>query len=112
MISNLQLGGPLLVIFLGVGACSSGDRNRDETETAGPEPCTPEWYSVVERTVGVGDGHGHGPDLGSLEWRSAVEFKLGIREDPTTPDPSGDEWCGHINGIIVGMNSEMPSHGE
>ena len=51
-------------------------------------------------TVGVGDGHGHGPDLGSLEWRSAVEFKLGIRDDPAVPAPDSEAWCAHIDANI------------
>ena len=60
-------------------------------------PCTVEWFRLVEETVPTGDGQGHGPDPGSLEWMSVVEFKLGIRDDPGVP-PVGDEsWCRFID---------------
>ena len=41
--------------------------------------CTAAWYQSIEEKVPTGDGRGHGPDVGSDEWKSVVEFKLGIR---------------------------------
>ena len=52
---------------------------------------------MVEETLSTGDGQGHGPDLGSSEWRSVVEFKLGIRGKPGIPDSTTEEWCTYID---------------
>ena len=62
-----------------------------------PEPCSAEWQQAVESRLVTGDGHGHGPDIGSDEWRSVVEFKLGIRDDPSTPARNSEEWCAYID---------------
>jgi hypothetical protein len=40
---------------------------------------------------------GHGPDPGSEEWRSVVEFKLGIRDQPGVPDRNSQAWCEFID---------------
>ena len=64
----------LLVGWLG----SSCTRNADSPPLR-PEPCSPAWYQAVEARALPGDGRGHGPDLGSAEWQSVVEFKLGVR---------------------------------
>lgn len=37
-----------------------------------PAPCTDDWYAMVDRTLAISDEQGHGPDLGSGEWMSAV----------------------------------------
>jgi hypothetical protein len=64
------------------------------------DSCSPQWNGAVEAIVGTGDGHGHGPDAGSDEWRSVVEFKLGLRGNPTVP-PRGDmAWCGYIDRLL------------
>jgi hypothetical protein len=36
-----------------------------------------QWARGVEARFPVGDARGHGPDLGSAEWRAAVEEKIG-----------------------------------
>lgn len=59
--------------------------------------CTSVWYEQVESEYPTGDGQGHGPDLGSEEWRSVVEFKLGIRDDDNVPATSSEEWCTYID---------------
>ena len=43
---------------------------------------------------------GHGPDIGSGEWKSVVEFKLGIRGNPDVPDRDSQEWCSYIDALI------------
>jgi hypothetical protein len=65
------------------------------------QACTENWFRWVEGQVSTGDGQGHGPDLGSLEWRSVVEFKLGIRGDPAVPPTESAQWCNYINQRIV-----------
>ncbi|MCH9694849.1 MAG: hypothetical protein K0U72_10100 [Gammaproteobacteria bacterium] len=65
----------------------------DSTPSLGPEPCSTMWLQLVEEHVSTGDSEGHGPDLGSSEWRSVVEFKLGVRGDPIVPDRATSDWC-------------------
>lgn len=63
--------------------------------------CHMAWYEKVEKQVGTGDGQGHGPDLGSSEWRSVVEFKLGIRGNEATPSLDSELWCDYINAHYI-----------
>ena len=58
--------------------------------------CNAETYQRIESAVFSGDGQGHGPDLGSDEWKSVIEFKLGIREDSAKPAHSHNDWCGYV----------------
>jgi hypothetical protein len=51
----------------------------------------------MESVLPTGDGEGHGPDLGSEEWKSVIEFRLGIRGDVSIPDRSSEEWCIYID---------------
>lgn len=80
-----------LVILMAAG-CGHG-----QTRYSDMQPCTPQWQEYVEAKLQTGDSQGHGPDLGSLEWRSVVEFKLGIRGDPAIPSRETDEWCAYID---------------
>jgi hypothetical protein len=81
-----------IVSVLVVAACSTdGDRS------TGPPPCTPEWRQWVEARLTTGDAHGHGPDIGSDEWQSVVEFKLGVRGDPAVPPRNTDAWCQFVD---------------
>ncbi len=63
--------------------------------------CSANWYTYVEDQILTGDNHGHGPDLGSTEWRSVIEFKLGIRGDgrgdKNRPALESDQWCKYID---------------
>jgi hypothetical protein len=43
----------------------------------GPDVGGDEWASALARQLGVADKDSHGPDLKSAEWRAAVEKKLG-----------------------------------
>lgn len=80
-----------LLLVLGISACST------DSEHIYPDPCSEEWQRWVESRVTTGDGHGHGPDIGSDEWRSVVEFKLGIRGDPSIPSRNSSAWCEFID---------------
>lgn len=62
--------------------------------------CTQNWFESVESTITSGDGMGHGPDIGSEEWRSVIEFRLGVRGNADVPDRNSDEWCSYIDGLI------------
>ena len=59
--------------------------------------CSRKWYSLIEKKILTGDNHGHGPDLGSTEWRSVIEFKLGIRGEEKLPPLESEQWCKYIN---------------
>ena len=59
--------------------------------------CSSDGYQQVENQANTADGEGHGPDLGSDEWRSVVEFKLGIRGDEALRALSREDWCRYID---------------
>ena len=80
-----------LMIFAAVACAEKG------TEAQQPAPCTALWYTYVETRVSTGDGQGHGPDPGSDEWRSVIEFKLGIRGNADIPPRESAAWCDHID---------------
>ncbi len=65
-------------------------------------PCSEDWNRQVDERVVTGDGAGHGPDFGSDEWKSVVEFKLGIRGNADVPARESDDWCEHIHGLVFG----------
>ncbi|GAA5315145.1 MAG: hypothetical protein AseanaTS_03490 [Candidatus Pelagadaptatus aseana] len=85
----------LIGITVMVAACAVGDGKAGR-----PQACSPLWYDLVEARVATGDGHGHGPDPGSLEWRSVIEFKLGIRGNPSLPDLASSQWCDYIDSLV------------
>jgi uncharacterized protein len=62
--------------------------------------CSDAWYRSIEEKVPTGDGQGHGPDVGSDEWKSVVEFKLGIRGKSDVPSRDSEAWCRYINQIV------------
>ena len=59
-------------------------------------PCSQAWYQQLETRLGTADGMGHGPDIGSDEWQSVIEFKLGIRGQADLPARGSREWCEFI----------------
>ena len=87
-----------LLIFLGL-TLSGCDASENTATTA--IPCTDNWFAEVESLYPTGDGDGHGPDIGSLEWRSVVEFRLGIRDDPKVPAVNTQQWCTYIDKAYI-----------
>jgi hypothetical protein len=61
-----------------------------------PAPCSNKLYEWLESQIQSGDGMGHGPDIGSTEWMSVIEFKLGLRGRPQVPNIGTNAWCGFI----------------
>ena len=57
------------ILFLSLAACS-------DRASVPPSDWTT-WSVWVEARYPVGDAEGHGPDIGSAEWRAAVEEKIG-----------------------------------
>jgi uncharacterized protein len=69
--------------------------------------CSDAWYRGLEEKVPTGDGHGHGPDIGSDEWKSVIEFRLGVRGNPELPARDSEVWCRAIDAIV--RDRGMPS---
>ena len=63
-------------------------------------PCTAQWYQFVEHKLVSGDGQGHGPDIASDEWKSVIEFKLGIRGQSGLPAQDSEDWCELIDAMV------------
>jgi hypothetical protein len=79
-----------------ITGCSIIDGEKENTNV-----CSNNWYELVEKQVLTVDNHGHGPDIGSTEWRSVVEFKLGIRGNKKIPPIKSEDWCNYINNIYI-----------
>ena len=92
---RLFVSGSLFVALLLVQGCATHQATEESRE-----PCSAGWYQAVEQKVSSGDGLGHGPDLGSDEWRSVIEFKLGLRGSALVPERSGREWCDYIHRAV------------
>lgn len=89
----------LAVALVAVSATIMACR-RSESSMQPPAVCSGSWYRMIEEKVPTGDGQGHGPDVGSDEWRSVVEFKLGMRGEADVPRRDSAAWCLHIDEIV------------
>jgi uncharacterized protein len=96
-----------LIIFAAVCPQAS-DYNLSKTEME--TPCSDSWYQFIDETVATKDDQGHGPDVGSDEWKSVIEFKLGIRDEPNLPDRGSEAWCRHIDQIVRERNPDSSAH--
>ena len=83
------------LIFFAAVSAQAGDDHL--SKTASESPCSDSWYRFIDETVVTGDGQGHGPDVGSDEWKAVIEFKLGLRNEPNLPDRDSEAWCRHID---------------
>jgi len=93
----------LLIVTLagGVGTSWAAEPERS---------CSEAWYRSIEQRLSTGDGHGHGPDVGSEEWKSVVEFKLGVRGAADVPSRESDAWCRYVDGLMrEGRPSSSPA---
>ncbi|MFT5787926.1 MAG: hypothetical protein ACI8SJ_000021 [Shewanella sp.] len=94
---SMRLGmsiGLAMLLFCGCTPQQSQVAQRQLPQSQG---CDQTWFEKVEKQILTGDGSGHGPDLGSMEWRSVVEFKLGVRGDESLPEVNSDQWCSYID---------------
>ncbi|WOH37271.1 hypothetical protein RI844_18210 [Thalassotalea fonticola] len=91
----------LIVIFAsGCMDTSSSDPDIEMAElksTDALKPCSKAWMIFVEDRLVSSDGQGHGPDLGSDEWKSVIEFKLNIRGNHEVPNRNSDDWCNYVD---------------
>jgi uncharacterized protein len=75
-----------------------------DAPSPGPETgtlCSDSWYRLIEEKVPTSDGQQHGPDVGSDEWKSVIEFRLGIRDEPNLPNRDSETWCRRIDQIVL-----------
>lgn len=99
---------PLTVLLCLSALCAhAGDVG--STHSATDTLCSESWYRSIEAKVPTGDGRGHGPDIGSDEWKSGVEFKLGIRGQSGLPARDTEAWCGYIDRYVRAGHSAGPS---
>lgn len=84
----------LLAVVIGLALSTTWDL------AAAEALCSDAWSRSIEERVPTGDGSGHGPDVGSDEWKSVIEFKLGIRGDPLVPPRGTTAWCSHIDQLL------------
>ena len=99
--------GIMLLGALFMQGCSPADKSSEQ-----PVACTKSWYEYVETKLSTGDGRGHGPDPGSDEWKSVVEFRLSIRGNSGMPDRSSPDWCEFIDQHISSIDSMISLEGQ
>ena len=101
-----------LAIFLvdATGYAKASDAANSASETG--VLCTAAWYQSIEEKVPTGDGRGHGPDVGSDEWKSVVEFKLGIRGKSDLPRRDSEAWCRLIDQLVSINHSSSGTSGD
>lgn len=64
-------------------------------------PCERPRQDLIEEALQTSDGMGHGPDIGSGEWHSVVEMRLGVRESSDLPDHGTNDWCTYMQNILA-----------
>lgn len=69
-------------------------------QQAAPVPCGNAWNDAVEARLSILDEQGHGPDIGSPEWRHAVERKLGVQSEHDFPEAGTEAWCERIDRAV------------
>ena len=83
----------LLVLLAACGQAVESSMAEAQPDTT----CAPQRLHAIEEAIGTGDGQGHGPDVGSDEWYSVVEFRLGVRGQPDVPARGSRAWCDFVN---------------
>jgi uncharacterized protein len=86
-----------------------------DAPSPGPEAgtlCSDSWYRLIEEKVPTSDRQQHGPDVGSDEWKSVIEFKLGIRDQPNLPSRDSEAWCRRIDQIVLESHTTARSVGD
>ena len=94
----MNIGIVLLILTFLLASCV---QNQATQPTSSPSLCTNAWYEKIDQQVFTQDGQGHGPDLGSEEWQSVVEFKLGVRNLPEVPARNTQAWCQYIKTHLI-----------
>ena len=85
-----------IFFLLVLAGCESLPRSQLERSSL---PCSPDWNRVLEVRIGTGDGHGHGPDIGSIEWYYVIHRKLKWPESASLI-PGSSVWCYRVDQAI------------
>jgi len=70
--------------------------------------CSASTYQTIEARVPVEDDEGHGPDVGSTEWKHAIEAKLRRQHEPQFPPMDSDAWCQRVYDLVLAIASNGP----
>lgn len=62
--------------------------------------CTAQWYRDIDTILPSQDAQGHGPDLGSAEWKSVIEGKLKKLKAINFPEASSKAWCKKVDSLL------------
>jgi hypothetical protein len=89
---------PVFLIVVAAGAAQASDSLN--SGPASPPLCSDSWYRMIAGKVPTGDAQGHGPDVGSEEWKSAIEYTLGVRGQPNVPRRDSESWCRYIDQLV------------
>jgi uncharacterized protein len=74
--------------------------------------CSDAWYRAIDKKLLTADTQGHGPDIGSDEWKSVIEFRLGVRGGANVPERSSEKWCQYIDQQTQAMRPTFDSNGK
>ncbi len=90
-----------LTVLAGIAACHTLPEQPEnlviqETAAAIGDTCSIASLTEIDRQVSSQDSHGHGPDIGSSEWASSIEHRLGINELNNKPPMLSSQWCNFI----------------
>ncbi|MFC3093435.1 hypothetical protein DRW07_04325 [Alteromonas sediminis] len=94
----------MFVLVLAVTGCNL-PLNSKEAEKAGLSACDLRSFRSIEHAIQSGDGHGHGPNIGSDEWKSTIEFKLGVTPQEKELALHTANWCEFIESRIAQSNA-------
>lgn len=96
----------LLIVALIMSCSCSSLSEVPSSELGAQVSCGEQWYRDVEEVLHISDAQAHGPDLGSEEWRSAVEFKLHLGAVDRLPTKNSQQWCDYIASKIQELKTE------
>lgn len=100
-----MLSGAIVVLL---ASCTSPGKPPGQPESS----CDMARFEDIDAQLQSGDGMGHGPDIGSDEWKSVIEFLLGLRGAEGLPSHHSPKWCDAIQQAIdarVAEQADAPS---
>ena len=101
----------LAIFVIAAVACVQANKVRSPNPEA-PVLCSDSWYRMIEEKVTTSDDQRHGPDVGSDEWKSAIEFKLGIRGREGLSSRNSEAWCRYIDQVVRRQSRTLSVSGQ
>jgi hypothetical protein len=96
---NLKNSTKLLFLFIALIVVTSCSPQLNKSTAV--LPCNEDWLLLIEQQINTGDKQGHGPDVGSLEWRHTVERRLSLRDETDIQATNSTAWCEYIDKHII-----------